>query len=161
MLAGETAVGAFPVESVTTLGAIIVSAEENPVMWPAEVPAIEEPASHAQALCEAAVRLAAHANAQAIVAVTRWGFTARRLSALRPRVPVLAATEHPETARRLAIYWGVAAVRCDVGGTADAVAVGRQLVAGGRLEPGRAVVLVSLSEDLSRTDANYVKIQGF
>ncbi len=158
MLAGETAIGAFPARTVHTLGVIISEAEENPAMWPAPVPVLDDGGSHAQALCEAAVTLAERGHAEAIVAVTRWGFTARRLAALRPRMPVLAVTEQPETARRLAIYWGVCPVHCDAGG-ADSVAVGRHLVDRGLVRPGAAVVLVSLSEDLSRTDSNYVKIQ--
>ena len=48
---------------------------------------------HAQALCEAAVTLADRGDAQAIVAVTRGGSTARRLSALRPRAPIIATTD--------------------------------------------------------------------
>ena len=44
---------------------------------------------HGRALCEAAVTLAEHSDAAAIVAVTRGGKTARVLSALRPRAPIL------------------------------------------------------------------------
>ena len=64
---------------------------------------------HAQALCEAAVTLANRSDAQAIVAVTRGGNTARRLSALRPHAPIIAATDDEVTARRLSLYWGVTA----------------------------------------------------
>jgi len=159
MLAGETAVGAFPARAVSTLDAIIREAEGNPAMWPVPVRGADETGSHAQALCEAAVTLAERSEAQAIVAVTRWGLTGRRLSALRPRMPILAATDRPETARRLAIYWGVTPVQAEMGGSADSVEVGRQLVARGLVQPGAAIVLVSLSDDLARVDSNYVKIQ--
>jgi hypothetical protein len=37
--------------------------------------------------------------------------------------------------------------------------IGRQLAARGMVQPGAAVVLVSIHPDLSRTDANYLKIQ--
>ena len=114
MLAGETAAGAYPARAVQTLDAIIRDAEAGAgrTAWPRRGRAAAHD-DHAQALCEAAVTLADRGDAQAIVAVTRGGTTARRLSALRPRAPILAATEREETARRLALYWGVVPVCTD------------------------------------------------
>ena len=43
------------------------------------------------AICEAAVTLADHARAAAVVAVTRGGLTAGLLAALRPHTPIVAA----------------------------------------------------------------------
>ena len=65
--------------------------------------------------------------------------TARRLSALRPRAPIFAATERDETARRLTLYWGVVPVRIDIGENVDAAGslIAQQLVAR-RPRPGRA-----------------------
>jgi pyruvate kinase len=103
MLAGETAIGKFPVRAVQALGAIVCDAEQR--LTP-DSPAVSGEAlgdDHAQALCEAAVTLANRGDAQAIVAVTRGGSTARRLSALRPRAPILAATNGDDTLRRLAL----------------------------------------------------------
>src|SRR5262249_39540481 len=109
MLAGETAAGAYPARAVLTLDAIIRDAES---WFEHDLPGHfrrrgEVPHDHAQALCEAAVTLANRGDADAIVAVTRGGGTARRLSVLRPRAPIFATTDRDETARRLAIYWGV------------------------------------------------------
>ena len=71
-------------------------------------PVIEVPrAPHVLALCEAAVTLADHCNAFAIVAITRLGNAARVLSALRPRTPIFASTETDVIARQLTIYRGV------------------------------------------------------
>jgi pyruvate kinase len=164
MLAGETAVGAFASRAVQTLDAIIRDAESSPSR---EVPLTFRPRrmgdehDHVQALCEAAVTLAERADAQAIVAVTRGGGTARRLSSLRPRAPILATTDRPDTARRLSVYWGVEPVCTDIGENVDSAGtlIGRQLVARGLVQPGAAVVLVSIHPDLARNDANYLKIQ--
>ena len=111
MLAGETAVGLYPVRTVETLDAVIREAERigsvHPARWGC-APIIEVPrAPHAQALCEAAVTLADHCNAFAIVAITRLGNAARVLSALRPRTPIFASTETDVIARQLTIYRGV------------------------------------------------------
>src|SRR5437899_6560490 len=117
MLAGETAAGLFPARAVQTLDAIIRDAETSPVPPSPMLVAIE--GGHAQALCEAAVTLANRGDAEAIVAVTRGGGTARRLSSLRPRAPIIATTDHDDTARRLSLYWGVVPVCTDIGENVD------------------------------------------
>ena len=85
---------------------------------------------HAQALCEAAVTLAERGDASAIVAVTRTGGTARRLSALRPRVPIFATTDREDMARKLAPYWGVVPVCTEIAENVSAAGllIGQQLV---------------------------------
>ena len=95
------------------------------------------------------------------MAVTRGGRTARRLSALRPQAPVFATTDRDDTARRLAIYWGVVPVCTDIGEDVDSAGmlIGRQLVERGLVAAGATVVLVSIHADPGRTDANYLKIQ--
>jgi pyruvate kinase len=159
MLAGETAIGAFPARTVQTLDAIIREAEAGPVV---ELPdgALAR-GDHAQAICEAAVTLANRGDAQAIVAVTRGGGTARRLSALRPKAPIIATSDRDETARRLALYWGVLPVCTNIGEDVDSAGslIGQDLVARGLVAKGAAVVLVSISPDLTRADANYLKMQ--
>lgn len=162
MLAGETAAGAHPARVVQTLDAIIRDAEASPAF---EVPPLNRRVAHnkdhAQALCEAAVTLANRGNAEAIVAVTRGGGTARRLSALRPNAPIIATTDRDETARRLTIYWGVVPLCTDIGENVDSAGarIGEQLVVRGLVAPGACLVLVSISGDLTRADANYLKIQ--
>jgi pyruvate kinase len=162
MLAGETAAGAYPARAVLTLASIIREAEASP----SPLEGLRRSSDgmhndHAQALCEAAVMLANRGDAQAIVAVTRGGTTARRLSALRPRAPIIAATEVTNTARRLTLHWGVVPLRAELGDNLDEASarVGRLLVERGLVSPGAAAVFVSISSDLARSDANYLKIQ--
>ena len=160
MLSAETATGAYPARTVQTLDAITRDAETVPFGCPAGIdPPMRH--DHAQALCEAAVTLASRGDAEAIVAVTRGGGTARRLSALRPRAPIFATSNNDQTARRLSIYWGVVPVCTDIGENVDAAGtlIGAELVSRGLVAPGAAVVLVSINPDLTRADANYLKIQ--
>ena len=161
MLADETAIGAFPSRTVQMLDAIIREEELGPPVSPLFGTGAVAHEDHAQALCEAAVTLANRGDAQAIVAVTRGGGTARRLSALRPRAPIIATTDRDETARRLTLYWGVVPLRTDIGENVDAAGalIGQQLVARGLVPAGSTVVLVNISADLARADANYLKIQ--
>jgi pyruvate kinase len=162
MLSGETATGAHPARVVRTLDAIITEAEAGlltriPIRRRDQGPGT----GHTQAICEAAVTLAERSNARAIVAVTRGGGTARRLSALRPRVPIIAATDRPETARRLAPYWGVFPVWMEIADNVSAAGllIGQELVRRRLASPGQGLVLVSIHPDVARTDANYLKLQ--
>jgi len=161
MLSGETAVGAHPARVVQTLDAIIREAEANLTIRAAPPSTMVEEFVHAQALCEAAVTLAEHGNASAIVAVTRTGGTARRLSALRPRVPIMAATERDDMARKLAPYWGVVPICTEIAENVSAAGllIGQQLVRRKFFRAGDRVVLVSINPDLTRLDTNYLKIQ--
>jgi pyruvate kinase len=42
-----------------------------------------------------------------IVSFTRSGFTARKISALRPTSPILGLSTEPATCRQMALVWGV------------------------------------------------------
>jgi pyruvate kinase len=161
MLAGETAAGVNPARAVQTLDAIIRDAEGIRQADSDAPSAVKEGEDHVQALCEAAVTIAELGAARAIVAITRGGGTARRLSALRPRAPIIAATERDDTAKRLVLCWGVLPIRTDVGDSVDdaGILVRHQLVARGLMPVGATVVMINVSHDLSRQDANFLKIQ--
>lgn len=161
MLSAETASGAFPARALQTLDSIIRAAEAD---RPQSAPLVfldNADHDHGQAICEAAVTMAEHGEAHAIIAITRGGTTARQLSALRPRVPILAMTDGVEMARRLSLHWGVFPVASTIVQKMDSVSttIGRQLVEGGLVPEGALVVLASISSDLGRIDANYLKIQ--
>jgi pyruvate kinase len=155
MLSGEPAVGAWPAKTVATLARIIVEAERMPSET---VPTAVDPTGsmHGRALCEAAVTLATTGRADAIVAVTREGKTARLLSALRPETRVIAATESPEVARMLALYRGITPVITPVREleALEKLLVGRSLVL-----PGAVVVFISVNPDMRRADANFLNVQ--
>ena len=166
MLSAETAIGAFPLRAVQTLDAVIRDAEAMPLREATGAASTDANAGchehdHAQALCEAAVTLATRSDAHAIVAVTRGGRTAQRLSALRPSAPIIATSNRDDLARRLTIYWGVIPICIEIGENVDdaRTRISRELVTRGLVPSGAAVVLVRISPDLTRTDANYLKIQ--
>jgi pyruvate kinase len=159
MLAGETAAGDYPIEAVETLDAIIRDAEGLPSLAVLAVASLMH-ALHGRALCEAAVTLADRGRAEAIVAVTREGNTARMLAAFRPRATIFAATNRVEVARRLMLHRGVFPLVTELGDNVDetGAAIGRQLVERGLLEAGDEVVIVSVHRDLDRPAANFIKL---
>lgn len=161
MLSGETATGVHPARVVQTLDAIIREAEAGLTSDRPNAARDDAAQNHAHAICEAAVTLAERGNAQAIVAVTRGGSTARHLSALRPHVPIIATTDREDLARRLSPYWGIVPVCTEIGESVTAAGelIGQELVTRGLVKLGSVVVLVSINPDLDRTDANYLKIQ--
>ena len=161
MLAGETASGRHPLKTVQTLDAIIRDAETIEPVGPVPLQDTGLLTGHGRAICDAAVTLAEHAHAAAIVAVTHGGKTARVLSALRPRVPIFAATDQPDVSRRLALSWGVVPVLTELGGDLDTAAkrIGAALVARNAIAAGAPIVLVSVNPDLAPGASNFLKIQ--
>ena len=159
MLAGETAIGAFPVRAVRTLDAIVREAEAMPVATPLTL-SIYESHGHQKALCEAAVALARLSGAHAIIAVTQKGNTARHLSALRSRAPVYAATARADVARRLTLFRGIVPLVVPL---EDDVAItymnlARRLRDAGRIPSPATLVFVNVAADLTKTAANFLKL---
>ena len=108
MLSAETASGDYPLEAVGIMSRIIERVEKDP-LWPslmdAEHAGMDE---HDVDALVAAARKAAEAQSTACMVVfTTLGGTARRMSRERPLQPVLALTPNPDTARRLALVWGL------------------------------------------------------
>ncbi|HUK58630.1 MAG TPA: pyruvate kinase [Stellaceae bacterium] len=108
MLSAETAAGSYPVEAVTMMDRIIRRVQADPLYFTtlkanAGIP--EHTSS--DAISHAARDVAETVGAAAIVSYTTSGATAVRAARERPQVPVLALTSKIETARRLAIVWGL------------------------------------------------------
>ena len=105
--------------------------------------------------------MADEGDAVAIVAVTAKGKTARVLSAFRPGVPIYAVTPNEEVARRLALYRGVTPLTTEAGATLDAAGlmVERECLRRGMVTAGNVVVFVSVNADLTRGDANFMRIR--
>jgi pyruvate kinase len=160
MLSGETAVGNYPIRAVQVLDLVIRDAERIPAALAVQLEPRSGVSAHARAICEAAVTLANKGEAAAIVAITRAGKTARLLSALRPRAPIYAVTDQPVIGHRLAMVWGVNPVSANLDGDVNAVAerIGGQLVERGAIPPASAIVLVSITPDLSAGASNFLKL---
>ena len=165
MLAGETAAGAFPLRAVQTLDAVIRDAELMPIV-DRVVPADPEGSRHGRAFCEAAVTLAASARADAIVAITREGTTARLLASLRPGTPVFAATPRADVAAVSALLWGITPVRTsapeageDLSPARQVAALERTLAERGLARGGSVLVFVNVSAELDRVDGNFISVQ--
>jgi len=105
MLSAETAAGQYPIEAVSIMDRIIARVEKDP-RWP-ELMAAEHDVGDADALVAAATQAADIAHTACVAAFTATGQTALRLSRERPLTTTLALTPNLNTARRLALAWGV------------------------------------------------------
>jgi pyruvate kinase len=156
MLAGETASGAFPIRAVQTLDSVIRDAELLPSAERVIPETNPNGSRHGLALCQAAVALAATAEADAIVAVTREGHTARLLGSLRPSTQVFAATSSAHVAGACALIWGITPVLT----TATEIGELEQALSSqGLVRSGSVVVFANVSADLDRADGNFVNVQ--
>src|SRR5512134_2407261 len=115
MLSAETAVGDYPVAAVSAMDRIIREIERN---GPGREERRMERMTGGPVTVEDAIALGTHAVARMlrtplIVTLTKSGFTARKVAATRPPVPILAVTTEPGTYRQLALVWGIVPVRVE------------------------------------------------
>lgn len=111
MLSGETAIGLYPIEAVNVMRSIIKEAEMDfnyRAFFDQHAPLIYHDVPSAVTL--ATVKTAYSSNAKVIFAFTRGGGTARLLSRLRPKMPIIAMTGLKKTFHQLAFNWGVTPV---------------------------------------------------
>jgi pyruvate kinase len=105
MLSGETAAGAYPLESVMMMDRIIREAEASVTQLPrpARSGNLQINEVIAEAICHAAEEL----NLKVVAVFTEKGSSAGLVSKYRPRAPIVAFSPVQQTRRRLALFWGV------------------------------------------------------
>jgi pyruvate kinase len=111
MLSAETAAGQYPLEAVSIMSRIVRRVEEDEGWRQTKAslrPAAEKSAS--DAIATAARHVAETIGAKAIAAFTTSGASALRVARERPDVSIIGLTPSLETARQLALAWGVTPV---------------------------------------------------
>ncbi|MEO1197677.1 MAG: pyruvate kinase [Pseudomonadota bacterium] len=108
MLSAESAVGAHPSEAVATMDRIARAVEADPTYRDIIAAQRAEPEPTGADTISAAARTVAESlSSAAIVCYTSSGATGLRVARERPARPILALSPKIETARRLALVWGV------------------------------------------------------
>ena len=109
MLSGETATGDHPALVVKVMARIAEQAERDAFDMDVYQGIRYEidTADMTNAICDAAVTTARDIHANAIIAVTKSGLTARRVSKFRPAQPIIAATPEIKTFHQMSLSWGV------------------------------------------------------
>ena len=144
MLSGETAIGDFPVETVSTMDRIIRQSEAAYLEW-GYIPE-QNNADYREgiALVKAARELSHARDVAAIAVFTLSGQTAILMAKMRPQVPIVAFTPEERIYQRLSLLWGVYPHRVPlVGNVEDMIrCVEIELISSGLVLPGQQVVLV-------------------
>jgi pyruvate kinase len=113
MLSAETAVGRYPVEAVRAMDRIIREMERHPLRLREERRSTSHGVATEDAIAWGTAAVARMLKTPLIVTLTQGGFTARKVAALRPPVPILAVTTVRTTYHQLALVWGILPVLVD------------------------------------------------
>ncbi|WP_062212332.1 pyruvate kinase [Streptomyces sp. NBRC 109706] len=108
MLSAESSVGRYPIETVKTMSKIVVAAEDELLSRGLQpLVAGKKPRTQGGSVARAAAEMADFLDARALIAFTKSGDTARRLSRYRSLQPILAFTTEAATRNQLTLSWGV------------------------------------------------------
>jgi pyruvate kinase len=164
MLSGETATGADPVNVVATMARLCARADANFDVdsWTRLVSRlrISDPDNGdgryrriTDTMTDAAWRVAQEVGANAILCLTRTGFTVRAIARYRPRTPILGFTPDERVRRQLSMSWG--ATPMSLSQFADNEEMVREAMgtarSGGHVRPGDIVVVLAGIDGRSRT----------
>jgi pyruvate kinase len=158
MLSGETSVGKWPIEAVTTMARIIESVEEHGLE---RVPALGTlPHTVGGAVTRAAAEIGQLVGAKYLVTFTQSGDSAKRLSRIRSKLPMLAFTPLQTTRSQLALTWGIETYLVPRSYHTDqmAVQVDESLLGDGRCVEGDTVVIVAGSPPGIRGTTNALRV---
>ena len=166
MLSGECAMGKFPLECIQTMDKIARRVEPEINYWKRfddkdkiVLTNLEDNITYSTCI------IAKNTNADAIVAYTHTGDSARRLSGMGAGCPIIAITDNKRTFRQLGLAWNVHPVYVDPKDSIDnTVEAGlAKLVEKGILEKGDRVVISGgrnyvKNASLSKMIGGYVEI---
>lgn len=108
MLSAESAAGEYPLEAVAAMASIAASAEQAQLYWRhLNDSTLLDTADDSTSIASAACLIAHMRRAYCIVTYTESGATALRVAKSRPDVAALAICPSWETARSLALVWGI------------------------------------------------------
>ncbi|MBD3244982.1 MAG: pyruvate kinase [Candidatus Moranbacteria bacterium] len=110
MLSGESAMGKYPVETVSTMQKIIQYTEEGPF----DDLKLEETHSQKEAsdlfVAKSAVMLAGEIEAKSIIIKNSPKEIVQKISSFRPQTKIYYLTKNSHIAKKLALVWGVSAI---------------------------------------------------
>ena len=143
MLSGETSVGEHPVAAVATMARIISSTEDHGLENMSQIS--WNPRTRSGVITKVAAEVGERVGASYLVAFTQSGDSARRLSRLRSRIPILAFTPLASTRSQLSMTWGVETFKTDPVEHTDQMVrqVDEALLEIGRVRQGDLVVIIA------------------
>jgi len=158
MLSGETSIGKWPIEAVAAMARIIESVEEHGLE---RVPPLgTRPHTVGGAVTAAAADIGELLGAKYLVTFTQSGDSAKRLSRIRSKLPMLAFTPLQTTRAQLALTWGIETYLVPRTQHTDQMAmqVDESLLANGLCVEGDTVVIVAGSPPGIKGTTNALRV---
>ena len=107
MLSEETAIGKYPVETITTMSNTILETEKK---YPYYKLFNRTYHNDVDVVASSACKMTNRVSADAIFALTTSGFSARQISRYRPKTMIFAVTSSKKIGRSLTISWGIKSI---------------------------------------------------
>lgn len=108
MLSAETSIGKYPVAVIEHMEKVIHEVEEKADIYTETKPISKDADSYlSDAICQNAVLLANQVKANAIIGMTKSGYTAFKTSSHRPRTNVFIFSDNTTLLNTLSLVWGV------------------------------------------------------
>lgn len=159
MLSGETTTGKYPIETVKYMSEICEETERH--VHFEELPDFSRKNNVVEMISISAATSANNLEAKLIVSSTMSGYTARKISNIRPDAPILAQCLNESVARSLALYYGVYTKLIPVYETTDQVL--KESLKNAKnfdnLNKGDIIVVIGGSHTLENKGTNLMKIE--
>ncbi|MCC9136212.1 pyruvate kinase [Pontibacter silvestris] len=121
MLSAETAVGAYPIETIRSMNLTISNVENRAnIFYKQYTPNHNSETFLHDSLVANACSLARDTNAKAVIGMTKSGYTAFQIIKHRPKADVFIFTQNPRLLNTLNLVWGVRGFYYDKFETTDA-----------------------------------------
>jgi pyruvate kinase len=161
MLSAETAVGKYPVESLRMMVRIAAEADRAVARYdrmPRRRP--EGEVGFPDAVGRATWQAVNDLCAEHIVCFTMSGFTAKLISAYRPKANIIAATQSDEVMRQLSPYWGVHPVKVGAVEHSDEMVgvVEERLLELGLVKKGETMVVTAGTPLMVKGTTNMIRL---
>jgi pyruvate kinase len=119
MLSGETAIGAYPIQTVIEMDRVLRETEAYAHKQGRFIEQVDEQLEERalrtrKAISIAAVSLTKDLNLQAIIVPTHTGTTVQVIAARRPLAPIMGVCGDPTLARRFCLHWGITPIFADI-----------------------------------------------
>lgn len=163
MLSGETAMGEYPVETVTVMTNIAERTEKE-INYNELTEKLYnlsgKPGDTADAVCYSACTLCNTITPKYMIGFSKSGRTIEDLSRYRPSKPILGMSPDESVLRRLSIFRGVYGIKIDMADSSDALFdnADKILTSQGLCLPGEKVVAVSSMPLTGLNRTNMIKI---
>jgi len=161
MLSAETAVGAYPVETIRSMNLTIKTVETHSDIFNKSY--ILNPHSHTfynDSLVANACNLARDTNARAVIGMTKSGYTAFQLAKYRPKSDIFIFTENHRLLNTLNLVWGVRGFYYDKFESTDATIadIKQTLLDGGHIQKGDVFINTASMPINEQKRTNMIKL---